>query len=472
MPLRAITRRELLELRRDRRAVFSAGFLAVLLVVALLTTWSEQRAAADSRAEAQRVTREQWERQDDKNPHSAAHFGTYAFKVPGPLGYLDPGVDPYLGVAVWVEAHRQNPSLYRPAQEHAGSLHFGALTPALVLQDLVPLLLLTLAAAAMAGARDNGILRQELAAGVSGRELFVGKLAAMASVLLPVLGPAAVVGTVLLYWSAPLEFRADTLARWGLWLGAHALYGVGLLMLGLLISARARSVRVAWLLAAGVWVSGTLILPRALGDLAESWYPVPTATALGAAIDRDMTDGVDGHDPRAARTLALQQEVLERYGVHRVEDLPINFTGFALQAGEEYGNRVLDRHHGALWEQYQRQDRLQRWASLILPVTALRCVSMALAGTDARAHHRFVAAVEEYRRTLNKQMNDALTYRSQGATAYIGDTALWASAPDFQHRPASLSVILREQAVNLVILAGWCALFSLAGMRAMATLRA
>jgi ABC-2 type transport system permease protein len=43
---------------------------------------------------ARRATREQWLHQGVKNPHSAAHYGVYAFKPKMPLSLVDQGVDP------------------------------------------------------------------------------------------------------------------------------------------------------------------------------------------------------------------------------------------------------------------------------------------------------------------------------------------------------------------------------------------
>lgn len=470
-PIAAITRRELLELWRDRRAAFATFFLAALLLASVATTWLDRAADARARAEAQRAVRAQWEQQKAKNPHSAAHFGTYAFKMPGPLAYLDPGVDPYVGTAVWVEAHRQNQALYRPAQAHAQSLRFGSLTPTLVVQELLPLLLLALAVPAISGPREQGVLRQELATGVRGADLVRGKAVALASVIVAVLAPVAVAGTGLLWMAIPAGGRADVIERWLFWLAVHAGYAAAVLGLGLTISAYARTVRVAWLVAVAVWVSATLLGPRAAGDVAERWYPTPTATDVWAAIQHDMSQGIDGHDPGAARTKALERDVLIRYGVQRLEDLPVNFSGLALQAGEEYGNRVFDRYYGDLWSRYRRQDDVARWLSMMLPVAALRSVSMALAGTDVDAYRRFVTDVEGYRRAMNAQMNDALAYRSAGQTAYLGGAELWKSVPDFAHRPAPLSEVLRAQALNLLIVGTWCGAVVAIAARAAATFR-
>ena len=82
-----------------------------------------RRVEALSRTSAASTTRRRRRRatsgcgQPKKNPHSAAHYGVYAFKPKSPLALVDTGIDPYMGVAVWLEAHKQNEFKYRPAQD-------------------------------------------------------------------------------------------------------------------------------------------------------------------------------------------------------------------------------------------------------------------------------------------------------------------------------------------------------------------
>ena len=73
---------------------------------------------------------QQWLGQTKKNPHSAAHYGVYAFKPKSPLAIVDTGIDPYMGVAVWLEAHKQNEFKYRPAQDRTAVGRFGEMTAA------------------------------------------------------------------------------------------------------------------------------------------------------------------------------------------------------------------------------------------------------------------------------------------------------------------------------------------------------
>ncbi len=139
-----IAHKEFIETLRDRRFFVSALIVGGLLFAALALGWQHSRQIERQHAAAQEMTQKQWLSQGEKAPHSAAHYGVYAFKRQMPLAFIDRGVEAYTGVAVWLEAHKQNDFRYRPAQDQTALARFGELTAALVLQILLPLLIRTI----------------------------------------------------------------------------------------------------------------------------------------------------------------------------------------------------------------------------------------------------------------------------------------------------------------------------------------
>ncbi len=146
------------------------------------------------------------------------------------------------------------------------------------------------------------------------------------------------------------------------------------------------------------WIVNGLIAPRAIADLAKRVHPTPSAFAFQQAIDTDLRNGVDGHDPEDKRAEALKQRVMKQYGVDRLEALPVSFAGISLQEGEEHGNVVFDKHYSALWNRFEQQNRLKQFAGLLAPMLAINSVSMGLAGTDFAHHRGFAAALIATRR--------------------------------------------------------------------------
>jgi ABC-2 type transport system permease protein len=323
-------------------------------------------------------------------------------------------------------------------------------------------LIVLLSFSAFAGEREAGTLRQLASLGVPARVLALGKALGIASALLLIIVPASVVGAVVLAGAASADGSAG-LARAALMALGYGLYLTAFLGLSLAVSALAHSSRLALIGLLGFWIVTGLAIPRAVADLSERLYPAPSATAMWAAMREDFAKGIDGHNPADARRQDLEKRVLAEYGVKTVEDLPVSFAGISLQAGEEYGNQVFDKHYSALWDVYERQDRVHMVGALMAPLLAVRSLSMAVAGTDFAQHRHFVTAAESYRRDLQRALNGEMTKNAKGLDFdYKADAAFWAQAPEFAYEPP---------APALALLAAWAALAVGAAVGAAARLR-
>jgi ABC-2 type transport system permease protein len=120
-----------------------------------------------------------WLGQSAKNPHLAAHFGQYAFKPVSPLTLADPGVNAFVGSAVWLEAHKQNEARFRLARDSGGAARLGGLSLAFVIQIIAPLIIIMTGFAAFSRERESGTLRQLLGAGARSTDLLAGKALAL-----------------------------------------------------------------------------------------------------------------------------------------------------------------------------------------------------------------------------------------------------------------------------------------------------
>lgn len=136
-----VLRKEFLAVLRDGRVLTGAAALLALGIIALASGAARYSALAGERAAAQALVAEQWTQQGEKNPHSAAHYGVYAFRPALPLSFFDPGVVSFEGVAIWLEAHKRNFATGRPADDMTPLARFGELSLSFVFQALVPLAL-------------------------------------------------------------------------------------------------------------------------------------------------------------------------------------------------------------------------------------------------------------------------------------------------------------------------------------------
>ena len=451
---RHIARKEFTDMLRDGRFRWCSTLVGALLLVSLGHGWVQAREAQQELAAAQATAREHWESQGEKNPHSAAHYGIYAFKPRLALSFVDEGIDPYAGTSVWLEAHRQNDFLLRPAQDATAAQRVGALTAAQVLQHLVPLLIILLAFGALAGERERGTLRQLLSTGIGRRELAVGKSLGIAGALALLLVPAAVVGAAALVVGSPGP-ASSPLARGTVLAGVYLAYFTAFLALSLAVSAWARSSRTALVLLLGVWVMNGLVAPRVAVDLSKWLHPTPSAVEFARTMERELDSGVDGIS-RPDRA-ALTESLLMEYGVERIEDLPINESGVYLQESEEFGNRIFDRNYGALWDTFERQGNVHETLAVAAPLLAVRTLSMGLAGTDVEQHRHFATAAEAYRRELMRRMNGDLAANSRSGEVYLAGPELWAEVPPLEYDAPSLGWVLGNRILSLAVLGIWLA---------------
>jgi ABC-2 type transport system permease protein len=451
-----IARKEMIEMFRDGRFRVAGAIVFTLLAGALLLGWQHYREVAAQHSAAQKATREQWLGQGKKNPHSAAHYGVYAFKPKVPLSLVDHGTDPYTGVAVWLEAHKMNEFKFRPAQDATAVQRFGELTGATVLQLLIPLLIVLLTFQAFSGERESGTLRQLFSLGVKPADLAAGKALGTAAALGLLLVPAAAIGAGALALSSSNGELGASWARVALMALSYLLYFGTFTAISLAISAWAPSSRAALIALLGFWMLNGLIAPRAASDLAKGLHPTPSAFEFAQRMEVALKSGIDGHDPQDARDQRLLQQLLDKYKVTSVEALPVNFTAIRMQEGENHGNEVYDVLYGELWDTFDKQASIHRTAGVLAPGLALRSLSMGFAGTDFSQHAHFAKAAEEYRRMIQREMNgDLAKSPTNGSGPYLAGEDLWRKVPDFAYTAPDAAWVVSRQASGFAVLLGW-----------------
>jgi ABC-2 type transport system permease protein len=451
--IQTIARKELTEMLRDGRFRGLAALVLLLSAASFAAGWKHYVDVQRQHIEAQQATRAQWLDQPAKNPHSAAHYGMYAFKPKSRLSLVDTGVDPYVGVAAWLEAHKQNEFRYRPAQDRTAVQRFGELTAAEGFLVILPLFIVLVSFAAFAGEREQGTLRQLLSLGVTRRALVVGKALGTAGALALVVVPVTLLGVVALASSAEFGGLLDDLPRATLLAGAYLVYFASFVAISLGVSALARSSRVALVALLAFWFVNSLIATRAAADLAGWLHPTPSAVEFQQAIEKDLSD--TGVLP--ARLERRRQELMRQYNVESIDAVPVNFSGISLQEGEEHGNEVFDRHYDHLFEIYEAQNRAVQWAGIAAPMLPMRSLSLALSGTDVAHHRDFVTAAETYRRGMQRVMNGDIARNSKPGVAYVAGPELWAQVPEFSYQLPGARWALRRTLLSLVLLLGWFA---------------
>lgn len=449
-----VARKEFRGALRDGRVLAGALVLLLLGLVALASAAARYASVSAERAVAQALIQEQWTAQGEKNPHSAAHYGVYAFRPALPLGFFDPGVLSYEGVSIWLEAHKRNFAVGRPADDMTALVRFGELSLAFVFQALVPLGLILMAYGAFSGERESGTLRQLLASGVTPAQLFLGKFAGLGGAALLLLAPLLLVCLVALVFAS----GAAWLPAAAVLLLVYGLYGALVLLLSLTVSARAATSQNALLVLLAFWAVVTFVVPRVAADLGRSLEPTPTAGDFQRGVDADLATGLDGESP-AAKVEKRRQQLLKLYKVEREQDLPINFQGIVFGIQDEVGNAVYDKHFGILERAIDRQVDVFEAASVLSPRMALSLVSQEVAGTSLQQQRWFERGAEQFRRRLMDILNRDIAINSRtGQADYRAGAALWRRTGEYRYEPEPLAASLARCAAPLTVLTLWLAI--------------
>jgi len=455
----AITRKEIREIVRDGR-LRVLGILVLILALTALIFGAQQTASAqDDREHAKERATAQWENQGDKNPHVAAHYGTYVFAPTSAATAVDPGVSAYLGRAVKIEAHRRNLAAHSEAQDGAALQRLGDFSVATVLLLLIPLLIIALGYGLWSRERERGTLRQLLSTGVERRALFWGKALALAGVVAALLIPAALIIVAVLWALGGGD--GDTLTRLAL-LGVS--YGIYFAIFGgltLYASAASRSSRAALVALVGIWGAFCLIAPRAATEVAGTVNPLPSRAALARTINQSLESGIDGKTERDTAIDALVKDLMAKEGYAdtglMVDDTFL--TGFELRAEARWEDGVYNHHVGALNDQISAQEAGVSWAGLFSPYVAMRSLSAGLSGTDYAHHRHFTDHAESWRQALVDRLNSSFAEKA-GAQGwdYRAGKELWKDSPPFAYTAPGALFALETHLLDVVALLFWLCL--------------
>ena len=447
----AIARAEFALLVRRRSYGVLLALFAVLLALAAILGAVRQNRERAQQAEYQTLVRAQWTGQPDRHPHRVAHYGTFAFKPVGPLAAYDPGVESFAGRIQYLEAHRQNAANFAEAGALSAAFRLGELSPAFIVQLLLPLLVIVLGHRLVAEDRESGRLRLLLAQGVSPRTLLFGKTLGLLAAAAPFLALAALATLPVL--------SASTLPRLALIALAAALHTAGWIAFTLLISSRLPTATRALAVLVACWIAQGIVIPRAAAALAAATYPLPSSSEFNARLAADTRALGDSHNPNDPTFAQLRAETLARYGVTRVEDLPVNYGAIVMARGEELSAAVFARHYDELAALMHRQETLVHGAALLAPGLGLRAVSAAAAGTDLGAQLKFHRDAEAHRFAFVQKLNQL--HRDE--IRFVGDrdqrlgSATWSAFPDFHAVAPSLRDALRDSGPAWLALLLWAA---------------
>ncbi len=453
--IKNIIQKELAEYTQNSHLKWIVVFIYLLFAVALFTGIQYYQKTNTGSKAAQKASYKQWLAQGKKNPHSASHYGFYAYKPLSPLALMDKGMEGYLGQAVWLEAHNQNEVKEREADDAGSIVRFGNLTVAFIFQFLLPLAIILLGFNLFSKEKEYGTLPALLSSSASIWQLFKGKAAALYRLVLYIFLPMFVVTFISILLFTGFAEWLNVLPHILFLLILYLLY-VGLwVLLSLYISSFAKQSSVALVGLLAFWVFSTFFISRIGSVVAKSAVPTPSSFQFSHNIRLDNEMGIDRKTPAYLRQKAFEDSLLKKYAVDSISQLPLNIRGLNLQRGEDYGYLIFEKNYGGLEADYLKQNAIMNWLNVLSPPQSIRSISAGVSGTDINKHIHFSEQAELHRRLIATTMNDDITRNSVGIDNYEVSPDFWKNVPPFQYTSPSLLLVLPQQLISIVSLQLW-----------------
>jgi ABC-2 type transport system permease protein len=452
-----IALKEFKEIVREGRFRITAIIVLALLLVAVFVSNRYYKSINAQHNQAKKNARGEWTGQGKKNPHSAAHYGTYAFKPKYPLSLIDNGVDKYSGVSIYLEAHKRSDAQYMAAQDQTALSRFGDLTPDFVLIFIIPLLIILMGFNSFTREKESGTLRLLQSQGVKAWNLALGK---WLGIFIPILLLTIPIYTLsALFLSNITDYGEFSFGALTLLFFIYLIYYTVFTNITLIVSSLFKKSNLAFVALLGIWILSCLAMPKISTAIADSLYPYPTQVEFQEQIAMDKKQGLDGHNLWNAEAKKLEEETLAKYKVDSVQQLPFNWDGFLMQEGEKHTADIYFKHYNVLKDTYLNQSKVYRATAALSPFLPTRFLSMAISRTDYTAHWDFADAAEKYRIVLVGKMNGHMMDNSKtGDWDYLVDKDVWESVPEFEYEPPTYAAILSLNSSNVLTLLAWLVL--------------
>lgn len=400
MHVRTIVNRELSSIYRERTWLLVSSITWLLLLAATVLSYYQYQHGVSTRAAANEAFREAWNKQE-RNPHHAAHFGTYLFKPITPASVFDPGLNDYSGTTFRIEAHVQHEVDYSNAQDSDAAMRFGSLSLSTLLQLIIPLFIGVTTAAAITAEKEGGTLKMLLLAGAGRITILFSKAIAyyglFSLILLPFWLLMMLGGWLQGNYLQPLLIT-----------GIYQLYYLLVVLLAITVSSLSRQSSTATLVVLTGWILTGILLPKLMVNAVNRSVPVMSRAAFEDSVKQGYLKGMGNDGSYYSRGEQFARELMDRYHVDTISQLPAYLEGLILQHNEDYQQRVFEHYYAGVATAFEKQESLLDKLSFINPLLAVKRLSMLLSGSSYDHHHQFYRLARHYRndfiRTLNLRM--------------------------------------------------------------------
>ena len=457
--MKSIFKKEITGALRDRRLLILVIFMTILQFLALLSGYNRFEALDEERKELNAANRKDWETQREKHAHSATHYGTYLFAPQPTLSFLDFGILNYVGSSIRLEAHLQQDAQFSAANESGSSIRFGDMSLSSILQTLMPLLLIFMCFSAVSGEKENGTFKWLLVQGGSIRKILWQKVMAYFSISVILLLSIMLIAALFLMING-YDFNQQLFSQFVFLTIIYAIFYFITVCLCIAVSALSTSSRNALMILLAIWLIFVVLLPKYAANLGDNLYPLHSKYHFHKAIEKGVSQGVDGHDPNNLRSRQFIDSILAAYQVDSISQLDINIDGLLMQEDEDYRAMVTKKEFDQLYRQIEKQNKVSHLASFLDPFIAIRDLSMGVSQTDYPSQVAFERQVQEYRLYMMRYLNEYMSFNTKaGDWETKAPREVYLGLKKFRYEPPpAVSAVFENYSLLLTSLAVWLAI--------------
>lgn len=447
--IQLIIQKELREIVRTAKIGWLFVGVGMLMGLALYNGYAYYASHSALLRESQQVTYQQFISQGDKNPHLGAHFGFYAYKPTADLAMIDNGIEDYTGNSFYLEPHKRGVVRFREVNDSTGIRSFGFFNVGYFAQFILPLFIFLIAHNVFSKEWENGTIKMILSSKATTRQLFTGKLLACLLLVFAVLIGLGIASLGVLSLGLEHTSLSRLFGAYGVyWLGL-ALFSVLMTIIGVSVSLITRHSSLSLVSLSGFWLVGVFLIPRLSSEVSKRVYPSITSLEFENTTFHEKEYGVNGEGTKDQRRAILEKETLKKYGVTRLEDLPVFYIPITIEFFEESDGKVMARAYEAVEKNEKRQNALVLTSAALSPFLAFRDFSMRITATDIHTHNDFAEKAELHRRKVGVIVDDFYQKNT------VAGNDFWKTVPQFAYTPPGLDWRLASAAPSLAILLGW-----------------
>jgi ABC-2 type transport system permease protein len=241
---------------------------------------------------------------------------------------------------------------------------------------------------------------------------------------------------------------------------AYAAYLAAFAAAILLISAFASTTRAAFAGSIVFWSTACILIPRAANEIAGRVYQTQSPQDFSAQISESIK--AKTQSAWFDRRKQIEAELLRKYGVSDVKQLPVTPSAQLLSEWEELTTRIQNAGFAQLYRQQERQHAVIQVAGWLAPKAAIEIVSMALAEADPQHVRDYCDKADEYRYRMTQYLNEDSFHTSQAAgrqasieAYHVRQRRVYENMPPFAYQPPRLGWALSNVPPALAALLSW-----------------